>query len=350
MQKKPKLLYLAYVTENSYGGVIEKIDNQISDLESFFFVELILLTNKENSNKYLEWLPKAEILTISNNLFRDEFLKFSLFKKIESKYDCIYFREIRYSPFMANYLKKITSVMEINGDSRYESRWLKAAIKKYFKRNLLKYLDGLVVVSKKEVSTFHGKVAVIPNGYNLKKINSCVRHAPIQKALHVFFIASNNHSWQGIDQVIKFAKLSPDITFDIVGDIKINRVPHNVKLHGSMSYEQYKPILLNADCAMSTMALFRSNESRCSSLKFCEYIAHGIPVILNYKEESLDNMKYEFILELENCEGVLNKNKEKVVNFIKKSKNTNIPYEYRKQVSSTLMNKKRASFILELLN
>ena len=146
--------------------------------------------------------------------------------------------------------------MEINGNSRYESRWLKASIKKYFKRNLLKHIDGLVVVSKK-VSSFHGKVAVIPNGYNFKKINSCVRLAPNQKALHVFFIASNNHPWQGIDQVIKFAKLTPDIIFDIVGNIKINSVPRNVKLHGSMSYEQYKPILLNADCAMSTMALFR---------------------------------------------------------------------------------------------
>lgn len=172
------------------------------------------------------------------------------------------------------------------------------------RRYLFKNFVGLVAVtheigSSNNVKSYKLPTKIIPNGVTLDKDLVIKRNSGASKQPQLFFIATPNQPWHGVDFILEIAKKIPEYVFHIVGIDDLGG-PNNVIWHGYLDKEEYLEILRDCDLCIGSLALFRNNMKEACPLKVREYLSCGFPAIVGYDDTAFINEKTpEFILKID---------------------------------------------------
>jgi hypothetical protein len=164
---------------------------------------------------------------------------------------------------------------------------------------------------------FDKSTIVISNGIELSNFE--VLPPTHNMVPRMVFIGTPGYPWHGVDKIIEFAILKPDIHIDIIGysrnDLKMEEIPKNVACHGFLQSNEYKKIFTTCDAAIGTLALHRKDMEEASPLKVREYLIHGLPVIIGYRDSDLSNRQYDFVCQIPNTENNILEYSEHVYTF-----------------------------------
>lgn len=150
---------------------------------------------------------------------------------------------------------------------------------------------GLVFVSKElarlpSYRRFSSTRTVIGNGIDLERVDELPTSR--NSSPRLVFMGMPGPRWHGIDDFLLLAKNRPEWSFDLIGPTGSDfQLPENVQAHGTMPYEFYRPILQQADVAVSSLAWYRNHMNEASPLKSREYLALGLPVIGGYQDTDI---------------------------------------------------------------
>lgn len=112
--------------------------------------------------------------------------------------------------------------------------------------------------------------------------------------------------WHGVDKILDLARALPDCTFSIVGldvaDLGHISVPENVRLRGALHGSALTAVYRESDVAISTLALHRLGMEEACPLKTREYLMHGLPVIVGYREAEQGLRNVDYVLNIGNQE------------------------------------------------
>jgi glycosyltransferase involved in cell wall biosynthesis len=158
--------------------------------------------------------------------------------------------------------------------------------------------------------------SVISNGIDLSQAESLPPTSHTQPAITM--VCTPGMKWHGVDKLIKFAELCPDVTVNIVGysekDVD-QPVPSNLHLHGFLNRQGVRDVLANTDVACGSLALHRNNMEEASVLKIREALAYGIPVIIAFRDTDLHDVSLDTILHIPNTENNVIENAERIRTF-----------------------------------
>jgi glycosyltransferase involved in cell wall biosynthesis len=199
---------------------------------------------------------------------------------------------------------KIPYVLEVNAPLIHEVGKDFPPIFHKFEKLVQKKLfggaDRIITVSNtlKNYLTNYGvaeeKIRVVPNGVNEKVFHPNVSGEIIKKKLNledkqiVCFAGSLHQKWQGIDDLLRSAKIisskKPSIKFIIVGgegaDVEIlkKNAPDNVIFTGRVNHKEIPSYLAAADILIAPYNV-ENNFFYNSPIKLFEYMAMGKPII-----------------------------------------------------------------------
>jgi glycosyltransferase involved in cell wall biosynthesis len=115
----------------------------------------------------------------------------------------------------------------------------------------------------------------------------------------VFLIGSYNE-WHGLDLVPKLIEQSNErVQITIVGDVprnvKIGVGDRNITYKNKVHPNDLRAFLKTFDFGVGTLAIDRNNMKEAVSLKTREYVKNGLPVLLNYYDTDLHDLKGVFL-------------------------------------------------------
>jgi glycosyltransferase involved in cell wall biosynthesis len=321
---------IAYVTvhvapEIMQGGVGKKIKNQISIWrEQGNEALLFSLTPAEIPlPEARQFIFDSRVKLLQRELSRSTALKQMLASIGEYKPDLIYLRFGLYSYPLHRLFKIAPVILETNSDDmqEYEKRGKFFYWTNRLTRNLtFGPASGIISPSHELVGVLLPKqdkpFCVISNGLDLSHAESL---PPTNHAKPVItMVCTPGMKWHGVDKLIKFAEIYPDITVNIVGysekDVD-QPVPPNLRLHGFLDRQGVRDVLANTDVACGSLALHRNNMQEASVLKVREALAYGIPVIIAFRDTDLHDVVLDTILHIPNTEDNVIENAERIRNF-----------------------------------
>jgi hypothetical protein len=165
-------------------------------------------------------------------------------------------------------------------------------------------------------------------------------------ATRLLFLGAGGMPWHGVDKLRLLAEAKPDWTIDIIGlqrsEISSN-VPPNMNFHGTLLKSEYQPLLDSAAVGIGTLALHRKSMDEACALKTREYLAHGLPVVLGYKDTDFSG-KEDFICQIENTEDNIRNNIGKIVAFVDKWRNKRVPSQCVEHLKAEMKEIQRLKF------
>ncbi|MBI9102589.1 MAG: hypothetical protein JEY99_09250 [Spirochaetales bacterium] len=193
------------------------------------------------------------------------------------------------------------------------SYFFKFILSRVLRGHFLKGAAGLAVgagefAQDPRFNRYCSETAVFPNSTALKDESEDILKGKGDWAdgrCHLFFIGSPGFTWHGNDKLEVLAdKLGDDFFIHIVGLEGADKT--NLKYYGYLDPSEYGEVLSRAHICLGTFALHRKKQDECTTIKFCEYLKAGFPVILPYKETAVIlNGKAEWMLEIPNREDVI---------------------------------------------
>jgi glycosyltransferase involved in cell wall biosynthesis len=143
--------------------------------------------------------------------------------------------------------------------------------------------------------------------------------APANEAPRLVFIGAPGLPWAGVDKIARLARLVPDWQFDVIGSSpdEVEGAPSNLAAHGSLTQQEYLPIMAAADVAIGPLALHRKGLSETSALKVAEYLAYGIPVIVATRETAFPQ-DVPFLLRIPNTESNVDDSVDEIREFVRR--------------------------------
>lgn len=308
---------IAYTTihvapEIMRGGVGNKIKTQMGIWrEKKHEVTLFCLTPAEVP------FPKERqfVFEASANLLKRETNRaFGLMRMLQAirdyHPDVIYLRFGLYSYPLHRLFKIAPVVLETNSDDRQE--YQKRGVFFYWMNRLTRNLifgpaAGMISPSHELVDVLLPKrvkpFCVISNGIDLTQTEMLPPTNNIQPVITM--VCSPGMKWHGVDKLIQFAEMAPDILVNIVGysqkDLDFP-VPSNVHLHGILDKQAVRDVLVQTDVALGTLALHRNQMQEASVLKVREALMYGIPVVIAFHDTDLHDVTLDTILRIPNTE------------------------------------------------
>ena len=321
---------IAYVTvhvapEIMRAGVGKKIKSQMSIWrENKHEVALFSLTPSEIPfPEERQFIFESRVGLLKRELNRASVLKQMLAAIRHYKPDIIYLRFGLYSYPLHQIFKIAPVVLETNSDDMQE--YHKRGAFFYWTNRLTRNLtfgpaSGIITPSHELVDVLvpkHDKpVCVISNGLDLKDVESLP--APKNEKPVITLVGSPGMKWHGVDKLIKFAEICPDVTVNIVGyaqkDVD-SPVPSNLHLHGFLNKDQVREVMLTTDIACGSLAVHRNEMEEASVLKIREALAYGLPVIIAYRDTDLNEVSLDTILRIPNTEENMIENAETIRKF-----------------------------------
>jgi hypothetical protein len=223
--------------------------------------------------------------------------------------DVAYHRYALPYPGMLRMARRLPLVLEINTDDLAEYDLLsplKGKVNRLTRGQVLRRVAGLVVTTRELAqSPIFARYArpslVLANGISLASVHPSP--APENSGPRLVFLGQPGCPWHGLDKLAALARARPGWHLDVVGPDRseVPDPPTNLAVHGSLSVEQYRPILARADIGVGTLALHRKNMDEASPLKVREYLATGLPVITGYRDTDFPGAP-PFLLQLPNTE------------------------------------------------
>lgn len=245
------------------------------------------------------------------------------------KPDIIYARQLLWWPGSVWALSVAPVVFEINSLTSEEYRVVstfKYLLHFVTEKRLLGAAKGLVSVSN-EIDKFlpdvSAKRSVIGNGYDFSR---CITRVPPKNGRPaLIFVGSSNQPWQGVDKVVRLARLIPEFDFHIVVPGFRCDGPNNVICHGGLYGNDLEKIFSCADVALGTLALHRKNMQEATPLKTREYLAYGIPVVAGYRD--IDLLGTDYFFDIGNTEDNVESASSLIVEFVKNWIGRVVPYD-----------------------
>jgi hypothetical protein len=323
-------------------------------------------------------LLKANRFVKQRSFFKDIFLLNKKFIQAVSAFDpdIIYIRQSFPNRTYYYLQRKYKNIIEIVSDEVEEykylfllhksiSTFLKLSAIFFMRIPFIKAATGLLagtkeVAVKERYNRYCKNISVVPNSVSINEDGSDIikqenraSQADSISDINLFFIGSPGFTWHGIDKIEKLAEILGDLfIFHIVGLNGQNK--SNVKYYGYLDESKYNKIMMNCDVCISTFALHRKQQNECTTIKFCEYLKKGFPVIVPYRETSVvQNGVPEWILELPNQEDVIDLPgvKEKISKFCHDYKHKIVSHEEAAPyIDSFHIEQKRLDFLSASLN
>lgn len=247
--------------------------------------------------------------------------------------DVVYLRYHIFLPPLLRLLRSVPVVVEVNTDDDREFRLWSRRLWLYNKLNrrvLLGRSSGLVFVTEElaqnsRFASFRKPSVVIANG-----ILPGTRHAiaPARNARPRLVFLGTHGPWQGVDKVLGLARAIPEYDFDLIGIETTHveaEVPGNATLHGTLDEASYAPILAEADVGLGTLALHRKGMDEASPLKTREYLLHGLPIVVGYRDTDLPRPVPSYVLELPNHEQNVAENVPAIRDFVERMRGRRVP-------------------------
>ncbi len=369
-----RVAYLLKVNLDSQTHLVDKAHDQISywinSNDEQVEVGIFCLSETQSSNSKLD-VFNVKYYKAGKKEFYELFYLFPVYKKLlidlsEFNPDLIYTRTWTLRRFTFDFMRKFRVISEVNTKELNEYKLLaKNSIRSYLKyiyyrktRHLIyNKLKGICCVTHEIGNDFinYGlKTIIVPNSIPLN--NFKILPPKGNKIPKIFFIGSTGMPWQGFDIIIKLAKLTiGKLEFHIVGDKSKDdgKSPENVISYGPLKNEDYIPILYNCDVGLGTMALYRKDMTEACPLKVREYLAHGLPVILPYKDTAFMNDNLEWILNIPGKKGeVLKPNQvERIITFCYKVSGSRVSHkESERYIDAIYLEKERLIFFKRIIS
>ncbi len=323
-----KIAYYASLGNAKFQGVAHKLARQITawntmpHVQAKLFCRSITQWNLPNKVYALKGMPT---LSYDAKLLQD----MQTFAP-----DVVYVRDELCGPMLWAILRAFPQkvVLEVNADLLQE---LKLEGQQSFRRKLAWYyakltyalvkkrIKACTMVSEDYLHLFPALNAkhkkVFPNSIDLHNMPICKEHihsVPLRPAL--IFVGTPGQAWHGVDLLKPLALALPDFDFHIVGYEANKETPANMIFHGYVTGEALQNLYKQCHVGMGSLALFRKNLYENSTLKSCEYVAHGLPIIIGYTETAFKGHALPWILQLHGEENMFDKleNIIKVQNFV----------------------------------
>lgn len=245
--------------------------------------------------------------------------------------DVAYLRYDHFLPPLRSLTTAVPTVVELN-ESRVEYRLRGRAVAAYDRLNrplTLGRSRGLVAVTNEIAAEQRGRLpsVVIGNGVDLRRYEAL---PPARGSRpRAVFLGSPLMPWHGLDKLVELAELLPGIDVDVVGTsaAELPRHPANLRLHGYLPPDEYRPLLAAADVGIGTLAFHRTGLLEGSPLKTREYLAFGLPVVLGYRDTDLADAGSWFVCELPNEEDNVRRGAARIGEFVERVRGRRVPRE-----------------------
>ncbi|WP_027203855.1 glycosyltransferase [Butyrivibrio fibrisolvens] len=321
-----KLLYLApvYINDQKPDGVAKKVLNHVAEFSKCFDVFLMSYGDGEIVTRH-----GAERTTVK---VERKNRRYALYEEVEKKakvlnFDCAYIRYPKSERHFIHLVKKLSVmgakiITEIptypyNGNATESLKTFAISIlDSIYRINLKKYIQRIVTFSDDDVIFGIPTIKTI-NGIAFDGVEKVV-HTDKHTSINLISVATN-YGCHGFDRVIEgiedyYAKGGKeDIRFRIVGDgpaikdyrKKISQCHHlggRIELNGFQTGENLKRLYDSSDIAVNSLALYRLNLKKESTLKTKEYIAKGLPIISSTVVDGLnDDGNKKYVLLFPDC-------------------------------------------------
>jgi hypothetical protein len=204
-------------------------------------------------------------------------------------------------------------VMEINTDEAAEHQLWGTAFNTLYRLTQSRILDAaaaFVSVTDEIARPYRtsGKpVAVVPNSFWGKA--SPLPPTTNQTPAFVFVGSrlTGGGSWHGADKILTLARALQNSRFHLVGltegDFASETLPPNVEMHGYLSGSSLAAVFAASDVGLGTLALHRKGMDEACPLKVRDYLMHGLPVVIGYREAEKRLNDAAYVLRIANTEG-----------------------------------------------
>lgn len=308
----------------SERGVITKVNCEKKSLEKLGNDVKVITFNKENITMMdddITHISVAKTNGTQKNIFSKICMNIHLTKRIisyvkELKPDAIYIRDTKWFFNIYSKLSKLAPVfIEVQTDIFNELKIGNNKIQYYFervlKRKYFRKVKGIVAITS-EIGNIEKELNKIPifilgNGINSEKAKFIPKKAENDK-INLLFIGSPNMQWHGVERLIDSFEKAPNkdkFFINIIGYENIYGCKEeNIKFHGYISDDKYIDNIIScSDIGISTLSLYKNKMKEAAPLKARNYIQHGLPIVVGYKDVDLD--KETFCLEVSNDDSII---------------------------------------------
>ncbi len=307
-----RIAYLLTWSGDDRTGVFKKVTDQVATWERIGVEAAIFVATTPSALTAWSQVRQVQHIEVFRNGLESGWIQLPLMRALQAwRPDITYVRTSPRHFVISRQLRRVPHAIEIQTDDVFESRGLsltRHATTLATRRACLKGARGMVFASRElseraSYRSFSARRTVIANGIDLSRIEPLPAVQGRGQGLRFAFMGLPGLSWHGLDQVIALARVRPAWNFDIIGPSAADLSwPVNVRAHGALTANDYRPILSQADAAISTLAWFRNGMNEGSPLKSREYFALGLPVIGAYLDTDLP-AGADFYLRIPNQEG-----------------------------------------------
>jgi hypothetical protein len=353
---------IAYYHEHSLSyksGVFKKLVSQVNQWTKYG--HQVAVFNLSEHDTYDDWKaalnPTVELFQTvwPSRLARFWLMDGVIRSMLNWQPDIIYRRYGLYYPSFERVFGRVPIVLEINSKSLKESG-INSIRRHWYQRltqwRMLQQADGAVFVSyqlieSEEFAALRSPRCVIPNGIDLGAVE--VAPAPANTYPHLVVMSTDLFPWNGMEKVIWLAEQFPDWRFDVIGLSLPEPVPTNLQTHGSMTREEYQPIIFQADVAIGPLSLYTIDLYQTSSLRVLDFSAYGLPIILGNQDANFTK-PVDFILELPCTETNVIDNVEAIERFVLEHKGRRVPRDQIQHIDVQHKERERLNFFESILS
>lgn len=303
-----RIAYVCYWNARVRDGVVLKIEAQVAEWRRAGHDVAVHLLRRAPAAAPAESLD-ARIYPFASARGRVRAGRALARALVASEPELVYVRYDLLPPALLRLERSLPLVLEINTDDRAELRGRRSRLALAYaalsRRLLLRRADAYVCVTNELAASAgiagSGKpVLVLGNGVDAEAVSPLP--PPANERPRLVFIGTADQPWQGVDKVVELARLLPEVDFDLVGVAPDATGPENLRAHGFLPRDEYRPILAAADAALGTLALHRKDMREASPLKVREYLLSGLPTVLAYEDTDFAGEEHWFLLRLPNTE------------------------------------------------
>lgn len=170
----------------------------------------------------------------------------------------------------------------------------------------------------------------------------------------VGYAVGNDLPWQGIDRLQALARQCPTVTFrlcapsEYTGSIQEQCSATNIDVLTFRSREAYLQELATWSIGLGTLALDRSHRIWASPLKVRDYVSIGLPTVLPYRDDILDDLEDPMLFKIYGAPDVVDALSSALPLFLQSSRGQSLRESTRKSASHQRLERRRLDFLIQV--
>lgn len=342
-----KGIYIHNGSKTIFGGVNQKIINQIEIFSNYFEMHEIII-EKEQRNPIWSFLWRLPGFSWGAE-YKDAIKKISFALNDSNEKTFFYIRkgliDRRYIIFLKNLKATFPNaliILEVPTypygmellQNKYMWPWFFKDI--FHSRKISRYLDKVVTYSKDQ-QIFNVDTIRIANGIIVgsrpyaRNEEACLNLQTINILAVAQFQKSHGYERiiEGMARYYSTPRLQ-NVVLHMVGDgeerefyqrlSNKRNLQDKIIFYGMKQGDELENLYKKADLGLGCFGLYKRNIETISSLKTAEYLSHGLPIVTGVKENLLEGLSTDYYCEFPNDKSEINI--EQVVNFYSKLRST----------------------------